>query len=145
MASKHSADQTDPIEEKVTHTESDTSRGVDKGLGTSVSITEDETSHLSLARAAATINPERRIVIEKRLVRKIDCFLFPMLLAFYILNYIVSNIVPRKGQDKMTDYFRIVMHFLMRSWRALIQILDLIRSNSSSTVVADRLEHQESF
>jgi hypothetical protein len=101
MASEHSAVQTDLVEEKATHTETDTSRSVDKRPGTSISITEYETSHLSLARAAAMISPERRIVIEKRLVRKIDCFLFPMLLAFYILNYIVSNIVPLKGQDKI--------------------------------------------
>jgi hypothetical protein len=100
MASDHSADKTDPVGEKVAHTETDTSRSVDKHAGTSESITEDETSHLSLARAAAAISPERRIVIEKRLVRKIDCYLFPMLLAFYILNYIVSNIVPLAGQDK---------------------------------------------
>lgn len=100
MASEHSADKTDPVEEKVTHTETDTSRSVDKRPGTGESTTEDETSHLSLARAAAAISPERRIVIEKRLVWKIDCFLFPMLLAFYILNYIVSNIIPLEGQDK---------------------------------------------
>jgi hypothetical protein len=114
MVSEHSALQTDLVEEKATHTEADIPRSEDKPPGTSVSITDYETSHLSLARAAAMISPERRIVIEKRLVRKIDSFLFPMLLAFYILNYIVSKIDLLKAR-RLTNYSRIAMHFLMRS------------------------------
>lgn len=47
-----------------------------------------------LAAAVAAIPPERRAEIEKRVKLKIDCFLFPMLLAFYILNYIVSQLGP---------------------------------------------------
>lgn len=43
-----------------------------------------------LIAAVERISPERRVEIEKRLKRKIDCFLFPLLLIFYILNYIVS-------------------------------------------------------
>ena len=37
----------------------------------------------------ANLTPERRAEIEKRVKLKIDCVLFPMLLIFYILNYLV--------------------------------------------------------
>ena len=42
-----------------------------------------------LAAAIAHISPERRAAIEKKVKSKLDFILFPTLLAFYILNYIV--------------------------------------------------------
>lgn len=48
-----------------------------------------------LALAIAQITPERRVEIEKRLKLKLDFFMFPLLLIFYILNYLVwSNLPP---------------------------------------------------
>ena len=44
-----------------------------------------------VAAIIATLTPERRAEIEKRVKLKIDCFLFPMLLIFYILNYLVRR------------------------------------------------------
>lgn len=44
-----------------------------------------------LLAAIRRISPDRRIEIEKRVRRKIDSFLFPLLLIFYILNYIVRQ------------------------------------------------------
>ena len=46
-----------------------------------------------LANAISQIPPERRAEIEKRVKRKLDFILFPTLLAFYILNYIVRPAV----------------------------------------------------
>lgn len=43
-----------------------------------------------IAVIVAGLTPERRAEIEKKLKLKIDLILFPMLLIFYILNYIVS-------------------------------------------------------
>ena len=42
-----------------------------------------------LALAIAQISPERRVEIEKKLKLKLDFFMFPLLLIFYILNYLV--------------------------------------------------------
>jgi hypothetical protein len=44
-----------------------------------------------IAAIIATLTPERRAEIEKKLKLKIDLILFPMLLIFYILNYIVKT------------------------------------------------------
>lgn len=46
------------------------------------------------ASIVASLTPERRQQIEKKLKLKIDFILFPMLLIFYILNYIVSFRFP---------------------------------------------------
>ena len=54
-----------------------------------------------IAAIIATLTPERRAEIEKKLKLKIDLILFPMLLIFYILNYIVSK--SRQGFDVMCD------------------------------------------
>lgn len=43
-----------------------------------------------LAAAIAQISPERRMEVEKRLLKKLDFIMFPVLLVFYILNYLVS-------------------------------------------------------
>ena len=42
-----------------------------------------------LVAAISSISPQRRAEIEKRVKLKIDLFLFPLLLIFYILNYLV--------------------------------------------------------
>lgn len=44
-----------------------------------------------LAAAIAAIPPERRKEIEKRVKRKLDFMMFPVLLIFYVLNYLVST------------------------------------------------------
>ena len=94
MVLELSTTQTYPVEKETTNAQT---HDVDMTLGMNASIAEDDTSHTWLAREAAKISPERRIVIEKKLIRRIDSYLFPMLLAFYILNYIVSNIDPQKN------------------------------------------------
>lgn len=47
-----------------------------------------------LVAAVSQIPPGRRAEIEKRVRLKLDFILFPTLLAFYILNYIVCVVVP---------------------------------------------------
>jgi hypothetical protein len=44
-----------------------------------------------IAEIISSLTPERRAEIEKKVKLKIDLILFPMLLIFYILNYIVSD------------------------------------------------------
>lgn len=43
-----------------------------------------------LAAAIAQISPERRAELSKRVKLKLDTIMFPTLLLFYILNYLVS-------------------------------------------------------
>jgi hypothetical protein len=45
-----------------------------------------------VAEFISALTPERRAEIEKKVKLKIDLILFPMLLIFYILNYIVSTL-----------------------------------------------------
>ncbi|OAA60330.1 MFS transporter [Niveomyces insectorum RCEF 264] len=44
-----------------------------------------------LLAAIAQISPERRAELEKKLKRKVDLILFPLMMAFYILNYLDRN------------------------------------------------------
>lgn len=62
----------------------------------------------------AQMSPGRRADVEKKIKQKIDIYLFPMLLIFYILNYLVR--LPRNLLiilcDRATDqslYHRIVV------------------------------------
>jgi hypothetical protein len=78
-----------------------------------------------IAAIISQLSPDRRAAIEKRVKLKIDCFLFPMLLAFYILNYIVCRI-------SYGSFFavclltgrgcRIAMRWRTRSWWASTRI-----------------------
>lgn len=66
----------------------------DKGGAGIIAVSVSANIDPELAAAIAQISPERRIEIEKRLKLKLDFFLFPLLLAFYILNYLVSARTP---------------------------------------------------
>lgn len=44
-----------------------------------------------LLAAVEAISPEDRVKLEKRIKLKLDCIMFPTLLVFYILNYLVST------------------------------------------------------
>lgn len=48
-----------------------------------------------LAAIISGLSSERRVEIEKRVKLKIDLILFPMLLIFYILNYLVRSVDGR--------------------------------------------------
>ena len=59
------------------------------GIGSVAPVTLPRNVDPDLALAIAQISPERRVELEKRVKIKLDCFMFPLLLCFYILNYLV--------------------------------------------------------
>ncbi|OAQ65878.1 MFS transporter [Pochonia chlamydosporia 170] len=85
-----SLSKTDTALEPSVETES-TTEHTTKGQSTTIQASLTRGIDPELIAAVERISPERRVEIEKRLKRKIDCFLFPLLLIFYILNYIDRN------------------------------------------------------
>jgi hypothetical protein len=81
--------------------------------GTMVSLSKLDPE---IAEIISSLTPERRAEIEKKVKLKIDLILFPMLLIFYILNYIVSEALRQQSlRCPLTWVFRIEALLLLQS------------------------------
>jgi hypothetical protein len=78
-----------------------------------IELKQIPTRRMEIPEAIRNLSPEERLAAEKKLVRRIDFRLLPMLVLMYIMNYLVCKLY-RSWQRSKADLSRIGITLLPR-------------------------------